>query len=42
MEKPIDSLIQILQKQKKKIITADNLKKFIYSVFWDSTTISKI
>ena len=42
MEKPIDNLIQILQKQKKKIITADDLKKFIYSAFWDSTPIRKI
>lgn len=42
MEKPIDNLIQILQKQKKKIIIADDLKKFIYSAFWDSTPISKV
>ncbi len=42
MEKPIENLIQILQKQKKKIITSDDLKKFIYLSFWESTPISKI
>lgn len=42
MEKPIDNLIQILQKQKKKILLLDDLKKFIYLSFWESTPISKI
>lgn len=42
MEKPIENLIQILQKQKKKILTANDLKKFIYLSFWESTPISKI
>jgi hypothetical protein len=42
MEKPIENLIQILQKQKKKIISSDDLKKFIYLTFWESTSISKI
>lgn len=42
MEKPIEILIQILQKQKKKIISSDDLKKFIYLSFWESTTISRI
>jgi hypothetical protein len=42
MEKPIEKLIQILQKQKKKIITSNDLKKFIYSTFWNPTPINKI
>lgn len=42
MEKPIENLIQILQKQKKKIISSDDLKKYIYLTFWESTPISKI
>ncbi len=42
MERPIENLIQILQKQKKKIINSDDLKKFVYSSFWDSTPISRI
>ena len=42
MEKPIDNLIQILQKQKKKILSSDDLKKYIYLTFWESTPISKI
>ena len=42
MEKPIENLIQILQKQKKKIINSDDLKKLIYLSFWESTQISKI
>ena len=42
MYKPIENLIQILQKQKKKIISSDDLKKFIYLTFWESTPISKI
>jgi len=42
MDKPIENLIQILQKQKKKIISSDDLKKFIYLTFWESTPISKI
>ena len=42
MEKPIDNLIQILQKQKKKFLSADDLKKYIYSAFWESASISKI
>ena len=42
MEKPIENLIQILQKQKKKILSSDDLKKYIYLAFWESTPISKI
>lgn len=42
MWKPIENLIQLLQKQKKKIINADDLKKCIYSTFWENTPISKI
>lgn len=42
MTKPIDNLIQTLQKQKRKIIKTEDLKKFIYLSFWDSTPISKI
>lgn len=42
MEKPIENLIQILQKQKKKIISSDDLKNFIYLSFWESTPISRI
>ena len=42
MDKPIENLIQTLQKQKKKIISSDDLKKFIYLTFWESTPINKI
>lgn len=42
MEKHIENLIQNLQKQKKKIITANDLKKFIYLSFWESTPTNKI
>lgn len=42
MEKPIENLIQILQKQKKKILSSDDFKKYIYLTFWESTPISKI
>jgi hypothetical protein len=42
MEKPIENLIQTLQKQKKKILSSDDLKKYIYLAFWESTPISKI
>ncbi len=42
MEKPIEILIQNLQKQKKKILSSDDLKKFIYLSFWESTPINKI
>ena len=42
MEKPIENLIQNLQKQKKKIISSDNLKNFIYLSFWESTSTNKI
>ena len=42
MDKSIENLIQNLQKQKKKIISSDSLKKFIYLSFWESTPISKI
>ena len=42
MEKPIENLIQILQKQKKKILSSNDLKKYIYLTFWESTPISKI
>ena len=41
MEK-IENLIQNLQKQKKKIISSDNLKNFIYLSFWESTSTNKI
>ena len=41
MDRPIENLIQILQKQKKKITSSDDLKKFIYLTFWESTPISK-
>jgi len=33
MQKPIEDLIQILQKQKKKIISLDELKNLIYKSF---------
>ena len=42
MEKPIENLIQILQRQKKKIITSNDLKKHILFAFWESTQINKI
>lgn len=42
MSKPIDELIQILQKQKKKIISLNDLKNLIYLIFWETTPISKI
>ena len=42
MDRPIENLIQILQRQKKKIASSDDLKKFIYLTFWESTPISKI
>lgn len=42
MERPIEKLVQILQKQKKKIISSDDLKKHIYLSFWENTPISKI
>lgn len=42
MEKPIENLIQILQRQKKKIITSNDLKKHIHFAFWESTPINKI
>lgn len=42
MQKPIEDLIQILQKQKKKITSLDELKNLIYKSFWENTPISKI
>ena len=42
MHKPIEDLIIILQKQKKKIISLDELKNLIYKSFWEDTPISKI
>lgn len=42
MQKPIDYLIQILSKQKKKIIDSTTLKSFIYEAFWKSTPTNKI
>ena len=42
MQKPIDELIQNLVKQKKKIISLNDLKKLIFSSFWENTPISKI
>ena len=42
MTKPIDELIQNLQKSKKKIISSDELKNLIISSFWENTPISKI
>ena len=42
MQKPIDELIQNLQKQKKKIISLNDLKNLIYLSFWNTTPISKI
>ena len=42
MSKLIDELIQNLQKQKKKIISLNDLKNLIYLTFWETTPISKI
>lgn len=42
MQKPIEDLIQNLQKQKKKIISLNDLKNLIYLSFWEATPISKI
>ena len=42
MSKPIDELIQNLQKLKKKIISLNDLKNLIYLTFWKATPISKI
>jgi hypothetical protein len=42
MLKPIDELIQNLQKQKKKIISLNDLKNLILLIFWETTPISKI
>ena len=42
MTKPIDELIQNLQRSKKKIISSDELKNLIISSFWENTPISKI
>ena len=42
MQKPIDKLIQNLLKQKKKIISLNDLKKLINASFWENTPISKI
>lgn len=42
MQKPIENLIQDLQKQKKKIISLNELKILILKSFWENTPISKI
>ncbi len=42
MQKPIEDLIQDLQKQKKKIISLNDLKILISKSFWENTPISKI
>ena len=42
MKSSIDDLIQILRKQKKKIISSVDLKNFIYMSFWENTSINKI
>ena len=42
MQKPIEDLIQNLQKQKKKILSLDELKNLIYKSFWENVTIGKI
>ena len=42
MQKPIDDLIQNLQKQRKKIISLNDLKNLIFLSFWENTPISKI
>ena len=42
MQKPIEEVFQNLQKQKKKIITLDDLKNLIYKSFGENTPISKI
>ena len=42
MQKPIEELIQNLQKQKKKIISLNDLKNLIYLTFWETTPINKI
>ena len=42
MSKPIDELIQNLQKQKKKIISLNDLRNLVYLSFWENTPTSKI
>ena len=42
MSKPIDELIQNLQKQKKKILSLNDLKKLIYKSFGENTPITRI
>ena len=42
MSNSIDILLQILRKQKKKIISSDDLKSFIYLSFWEEVSINKI
>jgi hypothetical protein len=42
MGSSIDDLIQILRKQKKKIISSADLKNFVYMSFWENTSINKI
>ena len=42
MQKPIDYLIQILSKQKKKIIDSTTLKSFIYEAYYGSGQIEII
>ena len=41
MQKPIEEVIQNLQKQKKKIISLNDLKNLIYLSFWENTPTSK-
>lgn len=42
MQKPIEDLIQILQKQKKKILPLNDLKKLIYASFGENTPITRV
>lgn len=42
MPKPIEEIIINLQKQKKKIITLNDLKNIIKQSFWDTISINKI
>lgn len=42
MPKPIEDLIQDIQKQKKKIISLDELKNLIYKSFGENTPITRI
>ena len=42
MQKPVEELIQKLQKQKKKIISLDELKNIIYTSLWQNISTNKI